>query len=151
MQVPSADSVCRFIRMKDWSTELEKPKARAFKQAPLSVWHEGRITEIGSTLEDLQFGEFVGSVQLSLTVADYLDVASQVSSCTGSPFDIEVVWRPEDEHVGEQWQQWRDAHAQVERVDSTERNFPRQFRNFLSILAQRKQATIPPDLDMGVS
>ena len=149
MPVPVDDNVCRFIRKKDWSTELDKPKAKAFKQNAMSVWHEGRLEAQEATLDNLQIGELAGSGQLSLTVGDYLDIASRVSSRIGETFQIQVEWRPEDEYVAEAWRQWRDAHAQVETTEETPppKLFPSAFRELLIIQAQRKQAIIPPDLD----
>ena len=148
MPVPVGDSVCRFIRTTDWSTELDKPKAKAFKQNSMSVWHEDRLKAQGAALGDLQFGELAGSGQLSLTVGDYLDIAHKVSLRTGETFQIQVEWRTEDQYVAEAWRQWRDAHAQVEMVETPPpKLFPAAFRELLIIQAQRKQAIIPPVLD----
>ena len=133
MPVPVGDSVCRFIRKTDWSTALNKPKAKSFKQRDMSVWHEGRLTAQGATLDDLQIGDFTGSGRLNLTVADYLDIASQVSSRTGRTFQVQVEWRPEDQYVKEPWRQWRDAHAQLEMLGTSLAHFPPEFRNLLII------------------
>lgn len=149
MPVPVGDSVCRFIRKTDWSTELDKPKARAFKQNAMSVWHEGRLQAKGAVLDDLKIGELAGSGQLSLTVDDYLDIARKVSVRTKETFQIQVEWRSEDEYVAEAWRLWRDAHAQVETIEETPppKLFPSAFRELLIIQAQRKQAIIPPNLE----
>ena len=148
MPIPVGDSVCRFIRKTDWSTKFNKPKAKAFKQNAMSVWHEDRLKARGSTLDNLQFGELAGSGQLSLTVGDYLDIAHKVSIRTKETFQIQVEWRTEDQYVAEAWRQWRDAHAQVETVETPPpKFFPAAFRELLIIQAQRKQSIISPSFD----
>ena len=90
--------------------------------------------------------------ELSLTVGDYLDIASHVSSRIGETFQVQVEWRTEDQYVAEAWRQWRDAHAQVEMVESPPpKLFPSAFRELLIIQAQRKQAITPPDLGSDAS
>ena len=106
MSVPVDDSVCRFIRKTGSSTELDKPKARAFKQNSMSVWHEDRLKAQGATLDDLRIGELAGTGRLSLTVGDYLDIARNVSIRTKETFQIQVEWRPEDQYVKGPWRQW---------------------------------------------
>jgi hypothetical protein len=147
MPVPVDDSVCRFIRQKDWSTELNKPKARLFKQQDLSVWHTGRLAEQGATLDDLRIEDLAGSGQLNLTVGEYLDIASEVSSRIGQTLQVRVEWRPDDQFVKEPWRRWQNAHAQVEMTGASWEHFPPAFRDLAIITAQRKEVIIPPDLD----
>ena len=144
MPVPVDESVCRFIRRKDWSTALNQPKARLLKEPDLSVWHAGRLQEQGATLCDLRIESLAGSGQLNLTVGDYLDIANQVSSRIGKTLQIRVEWRPD---VKEPWRQWRNAHAQVEMVGSSWDRFPPAFRDLVVITAKRKKVIVPPDLD----
>ena len=151
MPVPTHDSVCHFIRVSEWSTELHTPKRASLKRGDISVWHEGRLISLGATLSNLQFGEFEGSGKLTLTVRDYLDIASKVSRRTGHPFQVQVEWRPEDQSVGRDWRQWRDTHAQVEMVGTTEKNFPTEFRKLVIIMADRKNTITPPDIYLSDS
>ena len=102
-------------------------------------------------MSNLQFGEFEGSGKLTLTVRDYLDIASKVSRRTGHPFQVQVEWRPEDQFVGRDWRQWRDTHAQVEMVGTTEKNFPTEFRKLVIIMADRKNTITPPDIYLSDS
>ena len=146
MPVSTDDSVCRFIRIPEWSTVLNAPKKASLKQGNMSVWHEGQLNTLGATLSDLQFGEFAGSGKLTLTVRDYLHIAGKVSHRTGQLFQVQVEWRSEDRFVGENWRQWRDAHAQVEMVGTTEKNFPPEFRDLVVIIAERKNAIVQPDI-----
>ena len=139
------DIVCRFIRHQDWSTALGKPKATLLKQLDLSVWHEECLHSQGATLSDLRIESLVGSGQLLLTVKDYFDIASEVSSRTGETFEIQVEWRSEDQYVLEPWREWRDAHVQVETVGNAWECFPPEFRNLVIIEARRKKTVVPPD------
>lgn len=145
MPVPVNDTVCRFLRISDWSTELHKPKQKSFKKGDMSVWHEGRLANLGATLSDLQFESLAGSGQLTLTVRDYLEIASRVSKRTGQAFQVQVEWRPEDEFVPESWRPWRDAHAQVEVMRNSGGKFPPEFRDLVIITAQRKNAITAPE------
>ena len=146
MPIPVDDSVCRFIRQEDWSAVLNKPKARLLKKPDLSVWHQGRLAEQGATLCDIQFDVLAGSGQLNLSVGDYLDIASRVSSRIAQTFQVRVEWRPDDQFVREPWRQWQHAHAQVEMVDTSWVNFPQEFRDLVIITALRKKVIVPPDL-----
>ena len=147
MQVPLDDSVCRFIRRRDWSTTHDKPKARSLKYKQLSVWHEARLKSQGATLNDLQFGSLEGSGQINLSVRDYFDVAKKVSSRLIDPVRVQVKWRPDDQFVTADWRPWRYAHAQVELVGTIWEHFPPAFRDLLIIVAKRKQALVPPKIE----
>ena len=147
MPVPVEDSVCRFIRRCEWSTTLNKPKAKSLKQRDMSVWHEGRLAMQGAALSDLQIESLAGSGQLNLSVRDYLDIASLVSSAIGQTFQVLIEWRPDDQFVEEAWRRRRDAHAQVEMMGTSWKHFPPEFRDLVIITAQRKQVLIPPALD----
>lgn len=145
MTIRPEDTVCRFVRTRDWSTELEKPKSRCFKGPKMSVWHEGRLIQKGHTLDVLRFGELGGSGQLTLTVEDYYEIAAEVAAILGCDFQVQVILRTEDQFVGELWRPWCYAHAQVESVTHPTENLPKKFRDLVILKAQLKGAIIPPD------
>ena len=49
MPVPEGDTLCRFVRAKDWSRRDNRPKPGAFKQHRLSVWHTSILDQNGVT------------------------------------------------------------------------------------------------------
>ena len=136
MPVPLEDSVCRFIRPKDWSASEKRPKASAFSQPDLSVWNERQLTEDGVAIEELQIDMFAGCGQAHHTVADYFRFASQVEEMTGESCKIRVVWRTSDEHVKEPWRLWRNAHVQVEMVNGS-KTLPPPLRGLLALNTRR--------------
>ena len=141
MPVPEDDILCRFIRPKDWSRILNRPKPGAFKQAALSVWHDARLRERGFSLEDLRIDHLAGYGQSHHTAGDYIDCAREAAQRDGEPFQVQVEWRPEDQYVAEPWRHWRYAHVQVEAIEG-----PAQFLpEFRRVLAERARVVIPPD------
>lgn len=143
MVVPLDDVVCRFVRPSDWSRILKQPKPGAFKQAGLSVWHRDRLEEQGATLDDLRIEHLYGYGQAHHTVGDYYRLArkSEEEEKDGTPFRVQVEWRPDDEFVAEPWRQWRYAHIQVETVVG-----PAQFTvRFRNLLALKTKVAIAPD------
>ena len=144
MPVPEADAVCRFIEPDDWSFREGRPKAKAFRGPDLSVWHEGRLSENGVSLDDLQIEHLVGSGQVYYTVEDYLAAAREVEERTGTSFSVGVEWRPDN--VTPPWQQWRYAHAQVEALEHTG-VFPPEFRDLLRIRVRKNtRHQVAPDM-----
>ena len=141
MPVPEDDVVCRFIRPDDWSIRDNRPRPGAFKQAELSVWHKDRLSSQGSTLEDLLIEHLAGYGQAHHAVADYLESAQEAVEREGTPFQVQVEWRPEDQYVEEPWRPWRDAHVQVEATEG-----PRKFLiEFRRLLALNSRFSVPPD------
>ena len=149
MAVPVDDIVCRFIRPQDWSATSSKPKQGLMKQPIQSVWHEEKLVPHGANVSDLRIESLAGSGHFSLSVREYKDIASSVSSriTDAEKFEIEIEWRPEDEFVKEPWRQWRDAHAQLEKIADCQSNFPIEFRKLVIIMAGRKGSIVPPELD----
>ena len=141
MPVPSDDLLCRFIRPRDWNSRNTRPKAAAFKQPDLSVWHIGRLLERDVSLEDLRIGHLAGYGQAHHTVGDYETLASEAAQRTGIPFQVAVEWRPEDQYVDEPWRPWAYAHVQVETVEGPA-NFLSEFRR---LLAAYTRYVVPPD------
>ena len=141
MVVPLDDVVCRFVRPSDWSRILKRPKPGAFKQVGLSVWHPDRLEERDATLDDLRIEHLAGYGQAHHTVGDYYRFARKSEEKDGTPFRVQVKWRPDDEFVDEPWRQWRYAHIQVETVAG-----PAQFTvSFRNLLALKTKVAIAPD------
>ena len=145
MPVPPTYIVARFIRESEWSEETGMAKAKSLKSKDMSVWHEGTLIKQGATLETLKFGSLEGSGHFTLTVQEYLDIASEVAATIQNPFEVQVEWRPEGEHVPEPWRPWRDAHAQVEMLGEDWKAFPEAFRSLVIIKAKRKKTVTPPN------
>ena len=145
MPVPPSYIVCRFIRKSEWSAETGMAKAKALKSKDMSVWHEETLINQGASLQTLQFGSLEGSGHFTLTVQEYLDIASAVAATINQPFQVQVEWRPEDDYVPEPWRPWREAHAQVEMLGEDWNAFPEAFRSLVIIKAQRKETAVPSD------
>ncbi len=142
MPVPPDDMLCRFISPMHWSTRENQPREGAFKQEGLSVWHYGRLLENDVRLEDLLIENLAGFGQAHHLAGDYTDLAREVSEKSGEPFEVQVEWRPEYEHVGRPWHRWRYAHVQVEAIAG-----PAQFlRRYRKLLTVNSRVVIPPDL-----
>ena len=109
----------------------------------MSVWHEGRLTECGVTLEELQLESLEDSGRAFHTVADYLELADEVEQKTGKSCELRIEWRSEDCNVLEHWRQWRYAHVQVEMMDGS-RFLPPSLRNLLALKARRLDAPTKP-------
>ena len=142
MPVPADDIVCRFINpgRNTWNPNLNQPTQRAFKQANLSVWHQGRLKGRGVALEDLLIDNLAGYGQAHHTAGDYLEFALQAACDAGTPFRVRVEWRPDDVFVGVPWRRWRYAHVQVEAMTGPA-DFPLEFRR---LLAANARALVPP-------
>ena len=141
MPVPQDDIICRFIRPSDWDKRDNKPSQRAFRQPGLSVWHIGRLLERDMSVEDLQIEHLVGYGQAHHTDGDYLRFAADAAEAEGTPFRVQVEWRPEDHYVAEPWRPWAYAHVQVEAIEGPP-NFLLEFRRLLAVNARY---VIPPD------
>ena len=141
MPVPHDDIVCRFIRPQDWSRRDNRPRPGAFKQAGLSVWHQGRLCERNIALTALCILHLTGYGQALHAAGDYLAIARESALDTGLPFQVQVEWRPEDEYVAEPWREWRYAHVQVEATEGPS-NFLAEFRDRL---AHSTRAAVPPE------
>ena len=140
MSVPDNDTVCRFVRSRDWNKRDNRPKTGAFKQAGLSVWHQERLRERGVSLRDLQIEHLAGSGQAHHKAGDYRRFADEAAQTAGVPFQVQVEWRPGDEYVAEHWRQWRYAHIQVEATEGPS-DFPLEFRRLLAVNAR---PVVPP-------
>ena len=112
-----------------------------FKQAGLSVWHKTRVESRGVALEDLRIEKLSGSGQAHHTAGDYVKLAEESSQQEGTPLEVQVEWRPEDECVPEPWRQWRDAHVQVEAIEGP----PKFTQLFRRLLALNCRSTVAPD------
>lgn len=142
MPVPEGDTLCRFVRAKDWSNRDNRPKPGAFKQHRLSVWHTSILDQKGAALSDLCIGSLEGSGRAFHTAGDYLRIAAEASSLEQTPFAVRVEWRSEDEFVGEEWRQWRYAHVQVESVRGPGDFLP-EFRRQLALQTRSTAAPEP--------
>lgn len=140
MPVPEVDIVCRFVRTQDWSSRDNRPRPGAFKQDGLSVWHRDRLLSSHVQLEDLRIDSLAGCGQAHHRVSDYLDFAQPASEEAGTPFAVQVEWRPEDENVAQPWRRWRYAHVQVEATEGPA-HFLQEYR---WLLAVNSRYSVPP-------
>ena len=141
MPVLSPDTLCRFVRPRDWSERENRPRPGAFKQAGLSVWHQDKLRERGVALSDLLIEHLAGHGQARHTAGDYVLIAGEAAEQEATPLQVRVEWRPEDEYVAEPWRRWNYAHAQVETIVG-----PAQFTPlYRKLLALGARAVIPPD------
>ena len=106
MPVPQDDMLCRFVRPRDWNQGTGRPSQRAFAQPGLSVWHIGSLLERGVSLEDLRIEHLAGYGQAHHTTGDYLRFAAEAAESEGTPFQVTVEWRHENEYVTEPWRTW---------------------------------------------
>lgn len=67
-----------------------RPKAKAFLENSLSLWHLNRLLEHNVSVADLRLGELADSGQAHHTAGDYLQFAREVEKQTGEPFEVEV-------------------------------------------------------------
>lgn len=141
MPVPSPDTLCRFVRPRDWSERENRPRPGAFKQAGLSVWHQDKLRGRGVALSDLLIEHLAGHGQARHTAGYYVELARETERLEGQPFRVRVEWRPDDEFVAEPWRQWNYAHVQVE----TEAGPPNFLARYCRLLALRASVVIPPD------
>ena len=132
MPVPDDDTLCRFVRAKDWSRRDNRPKPGAFKQHRLSVWHADLLARNGIALSVLCIGSLEGSGQAFHTAGDYPRIAAEASAIEQTAFAVQVEWRPEDDFVGEEWRQWRYAHVQAESIEGPG-DFLSEFRRQLAL------------------
>ena len=127
--------LCRFVRPADWSTRDSRPKPGAFKQPALSVWHCDRLRERGVQLDELRIEHLGGNGQAHHTAGDY-DAYARESSLA-----VHVMWRPDDQYVGEPWRRWNYAHVQVEATSG-----PAQFTPlYRGLLATNCRHAVPPE------
>lgn len=141
MPVPADDIVCRFVRKQDWSSRDQRPKPGAFKQACLSVWHQGRLLAEQIPLDELRIEHLVGTGQSHHSVRDYHEFAREAAEIEGTSFEVRVEWRCGDEYVAEPWRRWRYAHVQVETLVGPSK-FLVEFRRMLALRARYNR---PPD------
>lgn len=150
MPVSSGDTVCRFVRTRDWSQTEGRPKPGAFKSANMSVWNQDRLNERGVELSALQIGALTGSGRAHYQVSDILRLADEAkqegNERRGAPsnFSVQVEYRTEDEYVEPDWRKWNYAHVQVEEeaTDDASKEDLRGFRRMLSLHADRP---VPPN------
>ena len=140
MPVPHDNVICRFIRPRDWNKRNNRPKASAFKQSDLSVWHIGRLLEHDIPIDDFRIEHLAGYGQAHHTVGDYETLAEEAAQRTGIPFRVRAEWRPEDQYVDEPWRAWAYAHVQVEALEGPA-NFLAEFRR---LLAAYTRYVVPP-------
>ena len=138
MPVSCDDMLCRFISPDKWNDKQQLPTQRAFKQAGLSVWHRGRLSQHNIRLKDLLIETQIGWGQAHHTAGDYLSIALKVTQEEGIPCHIRVEWRPDE--VAVPWQEWRYAHVQVEAAEGPD-DFPLEFRRLLAASSRHR---IPP-------
>lgn len=141
MPVPQEDTLCRFIRPRDWNKGTGRPSQRAFAQPGLSVWDLERLTEHEVSIDDLRIEHLAGCGQSQHTAEDYARFAVEAAESEKTPFRVSVEWRPEDEYVAEPWRPWAYAHVQVEAVEGPP-NFLLEFRRLLALNARH---LVPPD------
>lgn len=146
--VPGTNTVCRFVRPKEWNAKEGRPRAGAFKaqNSRLSVWHMDSIVQDAKSVENLQFGSLAGSGQAHHTVSDYVGLASDRNCPDG--FSVGVFWRVETTYVHEDWREWSDSHAQVEEIGQGsgdfDTRFPQQYRELLALNCRQ---AVPPVVD----
>ena len=115
--VPVCDTICRFVRPRDWSYADDCPRSAVFGQTNPSAWNVDSLTTRGVHLDELKTSQFAQGGHVNCTVRDYLDLAREVTQETGEPCDIRIVWRPDDFYIPEAWRSWRYAHVQIEMAD----------------------------------
>lgn len=141
MSVPSDDTLCRFVRPRDWSRRDRRPKPGAFKQSGLSVWNCRKLHERGVRVDELRIGHLAGYGQAHHTAGDYLDYARDAERRSGDAIRVSVIARTDDEYVEQGWRKWRYAHVQVEAISG-----PDQFTPlYRGLLATNCRYCMPPD------
>ena len=135
------DSLCRFIRTKDWSKVLKRPKPPAFNPNDgLSLWHRNLLERRGISLDQLRIGEFEKAGKAFHSVRDYHEAGK------GYPLTVDV--RPEPEKVADPWKAWQYAHYEAHTY-VTEGEWTRaaiqSFRNMLVASSVRKGNLVAPD------
>lgn len=140
MPVPGEDLICRFVKPENWSRRDHRPKAGAFKQVDLSVWHPESLYSRGARLEDLKIENLAGYGEAHHTVSDYGEAARTAGSGEQGQLDIVVEWRPECQYVREPWWPWRYAHAQVETLSDKD-GLMTLFRRQLALTTRH---AVPP-------
>ncbi len=143
-----SDILCRFIRPKDWSKAHKRPTPQAFKQIGLSVWHKGLLDKRSVPLEDLLIGSLEGAGQAHHTVQDYYKCAEEVTEkCKDQPpypsLSVDIRWSPD--HVEEPWQQWKDAHFEVDVSGGPQTDASECLKMFRNLLVVKARTKIPPD------
>jgi len=136
MSIHDDDVVCRFIRPgRDyWHSVEQRPKAKAFKQPSLSLWHEKRVIANQASLDDLLIDSLVGYGQAHHTAGDYREIAREVGDDHGVDLGIVLRWQP---NVPCPWQRWRDAHVEVETTTGDHvKSALTEFRRLLSLKAR---------------
>lgn len=129
MSLLSGDTLCRFIRTKDWSKKLQRPTPQAFKQPELSVWHKEWLDDCDTPLEQLRVGSLEGAGQAHHTVGDYNKHADELSV----PLNITLA----ADKVPPALEQWGNAHYELFGPGSSQ-----EFRNKLVASAR---VLVPPD------
>lgn len=136
-QVSEEEWICRFIRPGEWDEDLQQPTPRTFRASnrQLSVFHPERVKELGSALNDLCLGQLADAGEAHLQVGACIELGQGISN----EFDPKVYWRPDKVH--EEWERWKDAHAQVESPGGNA-GFPTSYR---SLLAENATCVRPAD------
>lgn len=136
-QVSEEEWICRFIRPGEWDEDLQQPTPSTFRASnrQLSVFHPERVKELGSALNDLCLGQLADAGEAHLQVGACIELGQGISN----EFDPKVYWRPDKVH--EEWERWKDAHAQVESPGGNA-GFPTSYR---SLLAENATCVRPAD------
>ena len=131
------DWICRFIIQGKWDDELQRPTPRAFRASDchLSVFHPNRVKDTGDTMQHLCIERLSGAGEAHLQVETCITLGQGISD----EFNPKVRWRPDK--VGEAWEQWENAHAQIESIGGNA-GFPTSYR---ALLAENATCLRPPD------
>lgn len=136
-EVSREDWICRFITPCKWDDELQQPTPRTFRASDrqLSMFRPIRVEEAGYALRDLCIERLSGAGEAHLQVETCIELGQGISD----EFNPLVYWQPDK--VGESWERWKDAHAQIE-SQGGKAGFPTLYR---SLLAENASRLRPPD------
>ena len=134
MSVPPEDILCRLLDPGRWAPDEGRPSYLAFNASKdklstkrkLSTWHTGKISELGSELDDLCIINFDGYGHGLLSGEDFLQAAID---CQSDEFDPTLEWRPDE--AGVAWARWAEAHVNIE-AERGHTNFPKSSRLLLA-------------------
>ena len=137
-EVSEDEWICRFIEQDKWDENLKQPTPSAFRASnrELSLFHPGRVAQLGDNIRDLCFSRLEGAGEAYLQVTTCIQLSKGVKSPV---FDPKVYWRPEKVHTA--WRRWADAHVQIE-SEHGDQKFPMRYR---SLLAENARILRPPD------
>ncbi len=142
MGVPTENTLCRFVRSKEWSTDTNGPLNGAFKgkrnkvtgKPEMSHWDRTAMNRRGHSIELLRVGNLQDyPYTFYLKPSDYISAALQAESKTLEPCRITIKYTPEG--VAYEQAQWAYAHVDIIEDEQTEKS-KAEFREYL-----RKRAT----------